>query len=60
MLVAEQIKRRQPEVYKFLCDCFEVEIEISRAYRQAENFAEDDYEFRKYRNMMTERSSAQK
>ena len=60
MLVAEQIKRRQPEVYKFLCDCFEIEINIGRAHRQAKNFVEDDYEFRKYQRLMQERSSAQK
>lgn len=60
MLVAEQIKRRQPEIYDFLIRCFEIDIELNRAARQARNFEEDDAEFRMYRNMMTEKSSAQK
>jgi len=68
MLIAEQIKLQQPQIYNFLIDCFEIDMakidreEPIKLNLMSRNIPdpEDDYEFRKFQELMQERSSAQK
>lgn len=60
MTIADQLEKKQPQIYNFLIDCFDLDIRKTARMEPAEEFADDDYEFRLYRNMMTEKSSAQK
>ena len=55
MIVSEQLKRYQPEVYNFLIKCFDLDMNTTDR-KKPENFVEDDPKFRKYRNIMTEKS----
>lgn len=54
MTVAEILEKQQPQIYNFLIDLFDLDMrKTTRA--EPEKFAKDDYMFRYYRNIMTER-----
>lgn len=65
MIIADILKLQQPKIYNALVDMFELaDIEVEErepiTYVNEPEFPEDDPRFVKYRNIMTEKRSAQK
>ena len=51
MTIAEQVKNRQPQIYNFLIDLFNLDIKKTDRVDPIE-LDEDDYMFRYYKDMM--------
>ena len=51
MTIGEQVKNRQPQIYNFLIDLFQLNIKKTDKVEPIE-FDEDDYMFRYYKAMM--------
>ena len=54
MTVAEILEKQQPQIYNFLIDLFDLDMRKTTRI-EPEEFAEDDYMFRYYKDIMTER-----
>jgi len=51
MTMGEQIEKKQPQIYNFLIDCFDLSLRKTERVEPVE-FAEDDSVFNYYREMM--------
>ena len=51
MTIGEQLKNRQPQIYNFLIDLFQLNIKKTDRVEPIE-FDEGDYMFRHYKDMM--------
>ncbi|MFW6030177.1 MAG: hypothetical protein ACOCRO_07985 [Halanaerobiales bacterium] len=56
MTIAEQLERQQPQIYNFLIDLFGLRMQKTERVEPV-NFEEDDYHYRYFRNMMTEKKA---
>ena len=55
MTIGEQLRNRQPQIYNFLIDLFELSMKKTLRIEPVEEDEEDSYKFRYYRKMMNER-----
>ena len=53
MTVGEQIEEKQPNIYNFLIDCFDLGLRKTKRVEPVE-FAEDNPVFKSYKYMMEE------
>ena len=51
MTMGEQIEKRQPQIYNFLIDCFDLNFRRTKRVKPV-NFEEDDPLFNYFKNMM--------
>ena len=51
MTIAEQIEKKQPQIYNFLIDCFDLGLRKTERVEPVD-FAEDNSVFNYYREMM--------
>ncbi|TDO92335.1 hypothetical protein DFR79_106148 [Halanaerobium saccharolyticum] len=55
MTMGEQIEKKQPQIYNFLIDCFDLSLRKTERVEPVE-FAEDDPVFASYKYMMEAKS----
>ena len=59
MTIGEQLRNRQPQIYNFLIDLFELSMKKTLRIEPVEEDEEDSYKFRYYRKMMNERKGVE-
>lgn len=55
MTMGEQIEKKQPQIYNFLIDCFDLSLKKTERVEPVD-FAEDDPVFTRYKYMMEAKS----